>query len=949
MACSAVKLQLPGCRSVSCIQCKPSFRERLEELAKEHEDVLAEVEFLRNEAQFFDRRADRAPARPTLLCSSPCRRQKHISDQLLGCGDRPGRLQAESVRIPQLPTPEASHEALTPAVTLSISRTENVQQSPTLLSSRSRSSNSLGTTVIPRWFAPSGGQKSLRTTKNFASLRLDTSSFSHRPCNVFNFGVLDPYGRSRLSWDLLWCVGLIYDIWINCFTLFFLQRQSLPQALEAINLVVVVFFFADIFINFNTGYTQGCHIVRSRRLIAIKYLRFWFWIDLVASVPVEYLIDDRSSFFATLRAAKIPKAAHLLKLLKVLRIVKVLVNRRRYVKSAGAAQRLKLRNRATCLEQLVYRLERPLGYLSRIIQGFLILVVLSHFHGCAWESLHPEWSLTQDVDLAFQSYWEAVSWAYMALTSAEFGPAQGSGALLLDALIATERLVLGCMMIIWGVFKALTFKEEDAGVEMMQDNALRYLEKRSVSIDTQSQVIYSVNETSSKVKELRSFERMLASHNLPPELTRCVREELWSDHLMSLKLIYTVNCWCDGFVTELAQLVSEEIFASKVIVCVEGDIATSAFYVLTGQLGVRNSTRPRVEIAPFTPGMWLGERTLVNNNLKRSGTIFTTCQSTVMSVPAQGFRALLVRLELASRFEAFCRENLWKGLCGRCGELGDHFADDCPLVTNKFDAMCPTKSTGASREIPLFLRMQNLEHLESVVQRLEVESIHDVDVERLREMAFRDGIELTEDEAKLFTEASVREFLDQMASNVQSMMHHHYIFLSHYKLEAGTEASLIRAELERLLEGDKSQAAESTQHPVFVDSEDLDDLADLQRHVRESRNIVLLLTKGVLTRPWCLIELATAAQAGVPVHLLKVSKRGSDFEYPDESFYQSMQAERILDEAAQASVIKAGFDLTHIVRVLRQVFNKIAVPYSPHGQAAIRKAELQALLKLCHK
>jgi len=208
---------------------------------------------------------------------------------------------------------------------------------------------------------------------------------------------------------------------------------------------------------------------------------------------------------------------------------------------------------------------------------------------------------------------------------------------------------------------------------------------------------------------------------------------------------------------------------------------------------------------------------------------------------------------------------------------------------------------------------------------------------------------ITQEEADLFREANIREFLDQMASNVQSMMHHHYIFLSHYKLEAGTEASLIRAELERLLEHDEARPAESVQHPVFVDSEDLDDLTDLRNHVRDSRNVVLLLTKGVLTRPWCLIELATAAQAGIPIHLVKVSKRGSDFEYPDDVFYQSLGSGKILDDAGRALLEKAGYDLNHIVMVLRQVFNKIAVPYSPHGQSAIRKAELQALLKLCHK
>ena len=45
---------------------------------------------------------------------------------------------------------------------------------------------------------------------------------------------------------------------------------------------------------------------------------------------------------------------------------------------------------------------------------------------------------------------------------------------------------------------------------------------------------------------------------------------------------------------------------------------------------------------------------------------------------------------------------------------------------------------------------------------------------------------------------------------------------------------------------------------AFLDSDDLGDLADLCDHVRESDTLVLLQTKNVLTRPWCVVERMTA-------------------------------------------------------------------------------------------
>merc|ERR1740116_153343 len=93
----------------------------------------------------------------------------------------------------------------------------------------------------------------------------------------------------------------------------------------------------------------------------------------------------------------------------------------------------------------------------------------------------------------------------------------------------------------------------------------------------------------------------------------------------------------------------------------------------------------------------------------------------------------------------------------------------------------------------------------------------------------------------------------------------HMIFISHYKVEAGTEAALMQKDLERLVMQDPANKHSGFKVPVFLDCEDLKDLADLQEHVRRSHNLLLLLTSEVLTRPWVLIEIVTAMKGGVRV------------------------------------------------------------------------------------
>ena len=87
-------------------------------------------------------------------------------------------------------------------------------------------------------------------------------------------------------------------------------------------------------------------------------------------------------------------------------------------------------------------------------------------------------------------------------------------------------------------------------------------------------------------------------------------------------------------------------------------------------------------------------------------------------------------------------------------------------------------------------------------------------------------------------------------------------FLSHYKMQAGTEARLVHGKLKEILGEDAE---------VFLDSDDLQDLRLLLEHVRSSDVLVLLQTRSVLERPWVILELYTAITHGVPIVALNVA------------------------------------------------------------------------------
>eukprot|EP00966_Prymnesium_polylepis_P218082 5047430-Prymnesium_polylepis.1 len=88
-------------------------------------------------------------------------------------------------------------------------------------------------------------------------------------------------------------------------------------------------------------------------------------------------------------------------------------------------------------------------------------------------------------------------------------------------------------------------------------------------------------------------------------------------------------------------------------------------------------------------------------------------------------------------------------------------------------------------------------------------------------------------------------------------------FLSHYKVQAGTDARLLGDLLQRML-GVK----------VFLDSSNLQDLRALYEAVKNSDVLLLLGTSGVLYRPYCLLEIWTAHSNRKPVVVIPIDGQG---------------------------------------------------------------------------
>ena len=79
----------------------------------------------------------------------------------------------------------------------------------------------------------------------------------------------------------------------------------------------------------------------------------------------------------------------------------------------------------------------------------------------------------------------------------------------------------------------------------------------------------------------------------------------------------------------------------------------------------------------------------------------------------------------------------------------------------------------------------------------------------------------------------------------------------------------------RLRISNKDKLQGLIQKECFLDSDDLRDLRELLVSVRDSDVLVILQSSDILLRPWCLLEMVAAIDAGVPIVAINVQGKVS--------------------------------------------------------------------------
>ena len=197
--------------------------------------------------------------------------------------------------------------------------------------------------------------------------------------------IIHPESRFKIFWELYILVLTVLVTIIAPLIVVF--QFPLSPALIVFDILVTLSFTVDIAIQFNTGYMVRQEMVTDRKLIARRYLRGWFILDLLATIPFTWV-------FASNRFAGLNRVFRFFRLARLFKLF-------------GSS---KILNRAKSLSFI-----NP-SFMRLFLLVFWILVA-AHLIACGWIFIGGP----TEFDSNGQTYLEAFYWTVTTLTTIGYG------------------------------------------------------------------------------------------------------------------------------------------------------------------------------------------------------------------------------------------------------------------------------------------------------------------------------------------------------------------------------------------------------------------------------------------------------------------------------------------------------------------------------------------------
>ncbi|XP_068896096.1 potassium/sodium hyperpolarization-activated cyclic nucleotide-gated channel 2 isoform X10 [Tenebrio molitor] len=487
--------------------------------------------------------------------------------------------------------------------------------------------------------------------------------------------VIHPCSSFRFYWDLCMLLLLVANLIILPVAISFFN-DDLSTRWIAFNCLSDTIFLIDIVVNFRTGIMQQDNaeqVILDPKLIAKHYLRTWFFLDLISSIPLDYIFlifnQDYGDSFQILHAGRALRILRLAKLLSLVRLLRL----SRLVRYVSQWEEVYFLNMASVF--------------MRIFNLICMMLLIGHWSGCL-QFLVPmlqgfpanSWVAINELQEAF--WLEQYSWALFKAMSHML--CIGYGRFPPQSL--TDMWLTMLSMISGATCYALFLGHATNLIQSLDSSRRQYREKVK---QVEEYMAYRKLPREMRQRITEYFEhryqgKFFDEEIILGELSEKLREDVINYNCRSLVASVPFFANADSnFVSDVVTKLKYEVFQPGDIIIKEGTIGSKMYFI---QEGIVDIVMANGEVATsLSDGSYFGEICLLTN-ARRVASVRAETYCNLFSLSVDHFNAVLDQYPLMRRtMESVAAERLNK--IGKNPNLLAHREEDLGSESKTINAV----------------------------------------------------------------------------------------------------------------------------------------------------------------------------------------------------------------------------------------------------------------------
>ncbi|XP_056408229.1 potassium/sodium hyperpolarization-activated cyclic nucleotide-gated channel 3-like [Hyla sarda] len=462
------------------------------------------------------------------------------------------------------------------------------------------------------------------------------------------FWIIHPYSDFRFYWDLIMLLLMVANLIILPVGITFFKDQNTPPWI-VFNVLSDTLFLADLILNFRTGIVveDNTEIILDPHTIKMKYLKSWFLVDFVSSIPVDYifLIVDLETnvdteVYKTARALRIVRFTKILSLLRLLRLSRLI----RYIHQ---------------WEEIFHMTYDLASAVVRIFNLIGMMLLLCHWDGCLQFLVpmlqeFPEdcWvSINKMVNESWgKQYSHAIFKAMSHMLCIGYGQQAPEG--MTDVWLTMLSMIVGatCYAMFIGHATAL-IQSLDSSRRQYQEKykqVEQYMSFHKLPPDTRQRI--------HEYYEHRYQGKMFDEENILGELSEPLKEEIVNFNCRNLVANMPLFANADpNFVTAMLTKLRFEVFQPADYIIREGTVGKKMYFIQHGVVSIL--TRGSKE-TKLSDGSYFGEICLLTRG-RRTASVRADTYCRLYSLSVDNFNEVLEEYPMMRRaFETVAMDRL---------------------------------------------------------------------------------------------------------------------------------------------------------------------------------------------------------------------------------------------------------------------------------------------------